>query len=170
VLIACLGRVCCGSIASRSALASANVCRNLTSNQAVRSSWSILLLWKHVVAGGPAPAPITTMPAFGSSRCWPRDKFRLPSPTTSTWRNGCPCVAGPYPSAEQCNRLKSWLEAEGHRLALHGTSGGRAERRCATRVQIAGASVSTEKQPLRGRAASWLRARVQRRTPGQPSV
>ena len=41
----------------------------------------------------PAPVPVTTttMPAFGSSRCWQRDKFRLPSLTTSpTWRNGCP--------------------------------------------------------------------------------
>ena len=37
-------------------------------------------------------------------------------------------VAGPYPSAEQCVRLQSWLEAGGHWLALHGTSGGRAER------------------------------------------
>ena len=37
-------------------------------------------------------------------------------------------VAGPYPGAEQCGRLKSWLEAGGHWLALHGTSGGRAER------------------------------------------
>ena len=37
-------------------------------------------------------------------------------------------VAGPYPGAEQCARLKSWLEAGGHWLALHGTSGGRAER------------------------------------------
>ena len=37
-------------------------------------------------------------------------------------------VAGPYPSAEQCARLQSWLEAGGHWLALHGTSGGRAER------------------------------------------
>jgi len=37
-------------------------------------------------------------------------------------------VAGPYPEAEQCARLKSWLEAGGHWLALHGTSGGRAER------------------------------------------
>ena len=27
-------------------------------------------------------------------------------------------VAGPYPSAEQCTRLKSWLEAGGHWLAL----------------------------------------------------
>lgn len=37
-------------------------------------------------------------------------------------------VAGPYPNAEQCSTLKSWLEAGGHWLALHGTSGGRAER------------------------------------------
>lgn len=37
-------------------------------------------------------------------------------------------VAGPYPTAEQCVRLKSWLEEGGHWLALHGTSGGRAER------------------------------------------
>ena len=37
-------------------------------------------------------------------------------------------VAGPYPSAEQCTQLKSWLEAGGHWLALHGTCGGRAER------------------------------------------
>jgi len=37
-------------------------------------------------------------------------------------------VAGPYPNAEQCGRIRSWLEAGGHWLALHGTSGGRAER------------------------------------------
>ena len=37
-------------------------------------------------------------------------------------------VAGPYPGAGQCAPLKSWLEAGGHWLALHGTSGGRAER------------------------------------------
>ena len=37
-------------------------------------------------------------------------------------------VAGPYPRAEQCARMKSWLEDGGHWLALHGTSGGRAER------------------------------------------
>lgn len=37
-------------------------------------------------------------------------------------------VAGPYPTAEQCLRLKAWLDAGGHWLALHGTSGGRAER------------------------------------------
>jgi uncharacterized protein len=37
-------------------------------------------------------------------------------------------VAGPYPSAAQCAALRQWLEAGGHWLALHGTSGGRAER------------------------------------------
>src|SRR5262249_61797120 len=37
-------------------------------------------------------------------------------------------MAGPSPSADQCIRLKSALEAGGHWLALHGTSGGRAER------------------------------------------
>src|SRR5688500_751774 len=37
-------------------------------------------------------------------------------------------VAGPYPNAEQCRALRAWLEAGGHWLALHGTSGGRAER------------------------------------------
>jgi hypothetical protein len=37
-------------------------------------------------------------------------------------------VAGPYPDATQCRVLQRWLEAGGHWLALHGTSGGRAER------------------------------------------
>lgn len=37
-------------------------------------------------------------------------------------------VAGPYPDAGQCRAMESWLEAGGHWLALHGTSGGRAER------------------------------------------
>jgi hypothetical protein len=37
-------------------------------------------------------------------------------------------VAGPYPDATQCQVLQEWLEAGGHWLALHGTSGGRAER------------------------------------------
>src|SRR4051812_6446642 len=37
-------------------------------------------------------------------------------------------VAGPYPDATQCRALQHWLEAGGHWLALHGTSGGRAER------------------------------------------
>ena len=37
-------------------------------------------------------------------------------------------VAGPYPDPEQCRTIGSWLEAGGRWLALHGTSGGRAER------------------------------------------
>ncbi len=37
-------------------------------------------------------------------------------------------VAGPYPGDTQCQALRTWLEAGGHWLALHGTSGGRAER------------------------------------------
>jgi uncharacterized protein len=37
-------------------------------------------------------------------------------------------VAGPYPDAAQCRAIRGWLERGGHWLALHGTSGGRAER------------------------------------------
>ena len=37
-------------------------------------------------------------------------------------------VAGPYPDAAQCEAIRGWLEAGGHWLGLHGTSGGRAER------------------------------------------
>ena len=37
-------------------------------------------------------------------------------------------VAGPYPDAAQSRSLQQWLEAGGRWLALHGTSGGRAER------------------------------------------
>ena len=37
-------------------------------------------------------------------------------------------VAGPYPDAAQTRAIEHWLEAGGHWLALHGTSGGRAER------------------------------------------
>lgn len=37
-------------------------------------------------------------------------------------------VAGPYPNAAQCGEIRKWLEAGGKWLALHGTSGGRAER------------------------------------------
>ena len=37
-------------------------------------------------------------------------------------------VAGPYPDAAQCRAIQRWLEAGGRWLALHGTSGGRAER------------------------------------------
>ncbi len=37
-------------------------------------------------------------------------------------------VAGPYPDAAQCRAIERWLEEGGRWLALHGTSGGRAER------------------------------------------
>jgi type 1 glutamine amidotransferase len=37
-------------------------------------------------------------------------------------------VAGPYPDAAQCDAIQHWLEAGGHWLGMHGTSGGRAER------------------------------------------
>ena len=37
-------------------------------------------------------------------------------------------VAGPYPDAAQTRAIEGWLKAGGHWLALHGTSGGRAER------------------------------------------
>jgi len=37
-------------------------------------------------------------------------------------------VAGPYPDAAQTGAIREWLKAGGHWLALHGTSGGRAER------------------------------------------
>lgn len=37
-------------------------------------------------------------------------------------------VAGPYPDAAQTRAIRGWLEAGGQWLALHGTSGGRAER------------------------------------------
>jgi type 1 glutamine amidotransferase len=37
-------------------------------------------------------------------------------------------VAGPYPDTAQCQVIRRWLEAGGHWLGLHGTSGGRAER------------------------------------------
>ena len=37
-------------------------------------------------------------------------------------------VAGPYPDADQCRAIRDWLEAGGRWLALHGTSGGRAQR------------------------------------------
>jgi type 1 glutamine amidotransferase len=37
-------------------------------------------------------------------------------------------VAGPYPDAAQTRAIEEWLRAGGHWLALHGTSGGRAQR------------------------------------------
>ncbi len=37
-------------------------------------------------------------------------------------------VAGPYPGPEQTLAIRKWIEAGGHWLGLHGTSGGRAVR------------------------------------------
>jgi uncharacterized protein len=37
-------------------------------------------------------------------------------------------VAGPYPDAAQSRAIQQWMEAGGHWLGLHGTSGGKAER------------------------------------------
>jgi type 1 glutamine amidotransferase len=37
-------------------------------------------------------------------------------------------VAGPYPDTAQTRALQAWLESGGRWLALHGTSGGRAQR------------------------------------------
>ena len=37
-------------------------------------------------------------------------------------------VAGPHPDAAQTGAIRDWVVAGGHWLALHGTSGGRAER------------------------------------------
>jgi uncharacterized protein len=37
-------------------------------------------------------------------------------------------VAGPYPDVAQCATMQQWMQAGGHWLALHGTSGGKAER------------------------------------------
>ena len=37
-------------------------------------------------------------------------------------------VAGPYPDTAQCRAIRGWLQAGGRWLALHGTSGGRAQR------------------------------------------
>lgn len=56
-------------------------------------------------------------------------------------------VAGPYPDAGQCRALQGWLEAGGHWLGLHGTSGGRAERVDGTRQRR---TVKTEHHALLG--------------------
>jgi uncharacterized protein len=56
-------------------------------------------------------------------------------------------VAGPYPDAGQCRALKQWLDAGGYWLALHGTSGGRAERVEGTRQRR---TVKTEHHALLG--------------------
>ena len=56
-------------------------------------------------------------------------------------------VAGPYPDAAQTRAIERWLEAGGHWLALHGTSGGRAERVEGTRQRR---TVKTEHHALLG--------------------
>jgi type 1 glutamine amidotransferase len=56
-------------------------------------------------------------------------------------------VAGPYPDATQCQAIRAWLEAGGHWLALHGTSGGRAERVVGMRQRR---TVKTEHHALLG--------------------
>jgi hypothetical protein len=56
-------------------------------------------------------------------------------------------VAGPYPDAAQCRAMQHWLEAGGHWLALHGTSGGRAERVEGVRMRR---TIKTEHHDLLG--------------------
>ena len=56
-------------------------------------------------------------------------------------------VAGPYPDAAQCRAIGDWLEAGGHWLGLHGTSGGRAERVAGMRQRR---TVKTEHHALLG--------------------
>jgi type 1 glutamine amidotransferase len=56
-------------------------------------------------------------------------------------------VAGPYPDAAQCGAIRHWLEAGGHWLGLHGTSGGRAERVEGVRMRR---TVKTEHHALLG--------------------
>ena len=56
-------------------------------------------------------------------------------------------VAGPYPDAVQCRAIEGWLQAGGHWLALHGTSGGRAERVDGSRQRR---TVKTEHHALLG--------------------
>jgi uncharacterized protein len=56
-------------------------------------------------------------------------------------------VAGPYPDAAQCRAIQTWLEAGGHWLGLHGTSGGRAERVAGVRQRR---TVKTEHHALLG--------------------
>ncbi|HTW50464.1 MAG TPA: ThuA domain-containing protein [Stellaceae bacterium] len=56
-------------------------------------------------------------------------------------------VAGPYPDAAQTEAIRDWLEAGGHWLALHGTSGGRAQRVEGARMRR---TVKTEHHALLG--------------------
>jgi type 1 glutamine amidotransferase len=78
-------------------------------------------------------------------------------------------VAGPYPDAAQCRVIERWLEAGGHWLALHGTSGGRAERVEGVRQRR---TVKTEHHALLGSYflthPPICRIRVDVRTPDHP--
>lgn len=56
-------------------------------------------------------------------------------------------VAGPYPDAAQTDAIRAWLEAGGHWLALHGTSGGRAQRVEGARMRR---TIKTEHHALLG--------------------
>ena len=56
-------------------------------------------------------------------------------------------VAGPYPDTAQCSALQRWLEAGGKWLALHGTSGGRAQRVEGARMRR---TIKTEHHALLG--------------------
>src|SRR5882672_7216932 len=56
-------------------------------------------------------------------------------------------VAGPYPDATQCQVIEQWLEAGGHWLGLHGTSGGRAQQVEGVRMRR---TVKTEHHALLG--------------------
>lgn len=56
-------------------------------------------------------------------------------------------VAGPYPNAVETRAIARWLEAGGRWLALHGTSGGRAERVEGMRMRR---SIKTEHHALLG--------------------
>ena len=56
-------------------------------------------------------------------------------------------VAGPYPDAAQTAAIRGWLDEGGHWLALHGTSGGRAQRIEGQRMRR---TVKTEHHALLG--------------------
>lgn len=56
-------------------------------------------------------------------------------------------VAGPYPNAAQTTAMRQWLQGGGRWLALHGTSGGRAERVEGQRMRR---TVKTEHHALLG--------------------
>jgi type 1 glutamine amidotransferase len=78
-------------------------------------------------------------------------------------------VAGPYPDAAQSRAIEHWLETGGHWLALHGTSGGRAERVEGVRQRR---TVKTEHHALLGSYflthPPICRIRVEVRAPDHP--